>query len=413
MTEPSDAAVSTPGIRGDWILLLILCAGAFTTALNVTMLSPLVVKIADEFKVSEAAAGQLATLTAASSGVFAVVVAPWMDRYSRSFWLRLECGLLTVGTLLSALAPSFELMFVGRALAGLGGSVIGANCLAACAGLYRHPNDRNRAIGLINTAFTLGAVIGLPVVTLTADWTDWRWAIALPAPLALLVFAATNRLPRITRPRTESLWGAWKSGYGRVWRSRETVLLLAAMIMVMVVWFGWLIFFGAFTENVYGVSASVLSLLFLAGGGAEVVANNLAPLLMRNRTPRAVAYPMILISAINLVMVGFAFDRQWTMFPFIFIGSASGAMLFVCLNIALLDSLPGDSGAVMSLQSACLEIGGSIGVAMTGLGLAIIDDYEVVYRLLGVVSPLIAVALWLSARRPGQSIHPEPAIAAA
>jgi predicted MFS family arabinose efflux permease len=182
---------------------------------------------------------------------------------------------------------------------------------------------------------------------------------------------------------------------------------------VMVVWFGWLIFFGAFTENVYGVSASVLSLLFLAGGGAEIVANNLAPLLMRNRTPRAVAYPVIIISAINLVMVGLAFDRQWTMFPFIFIGSASGAMLFVCLNIALLDSLPGDSGAVMSLQSACLEIGGSIGVAITGLGLAIIDDYEMVYRLLGVMSPLIALAVWLSARRSGPSTQAEPAIAAA
>ena len=209
------------------------------------------------------------------------------------------------------------------------------------------------------------------------------------------------------------MWDAWKSGYGRVIRSRETVLLLSAMIMVMIVWFGWLIFFGAFTENVYGMSASVLSLLFLAGGGAEVISNNLTPILMRNRGPRAIAYPVIIISAINLIMVGLAFDRQWTMFPFIFIGSASGAMLFICLNIALLDSLPGDSGAVMSLQSACLEVGGSIGVALTGLGLAVIDDYEVVYRLLGVLSPLIAVAVWLSSRRPGTSIHPEPAVAGA
>jgi predicted MFS family arabinose efflux permease len=88
-------------------------------------------------------------------------------------------------------------------------------------------------------------------------------------------------------------------------------------------------------------------------------------------------------------------------------------MLFVCLNIALLDSLPGDSGAVMSLQSACLEIGGSIGVAITGLGLAIIDDYEVVYRILGVMSPLIALAVWLSARPSGPSTQAEPAIAVA
>jgi hypothetical protein len=67
----------------------------------------------------------------------------------------------------------------------------------------------------------------------------------------------------------------------------------------------------------------------------------------------------------------------------------------------------------MSLQSACLEIGGSIGVALTGLGLALTDDYELVYRLLGVLTPVIAVFLWLSSRRGRQSIRPEPAIATA
>ena len=72
-------------------------AGAFTTALNVTLLSPLIPDIAREFDISDARAGQLATLTAASSGFMALTVAPWMDRYSRSFWFRLECGLLAIG----------------------------------------------------------------------------------------------------------------------------------------------------------------------------------------------------------------------------------------------------------------------------------------------------------------------------
>lgn len=413
MTESLDPGSQRNAIRSDWLLLLILCAGAFTTALNVTLLSPLVVQIAAEFNVSDASAGQLATLTAASSGLMAIIVAPWMDRYSRSFWLRLECGLLATGSLLSAVAPGFAWMFVGRALAGLGGAVIGANCLAACSDLYPRPDERNRAIGLINTAFTLGAIIGLPAVTLTADWSSWRWAIALPAPLALLVFVATRRLPHVPHLTEMSLWRAWKSGYKHVLKSRETVLLLCTMIMVMVVWFGWLIFFGAFTENVHQISAAMLSLLFLVGGAAEVASNNLAPMLLRSRSPRTLAYPVIAFSAINLLLIGIAFDRQWTLFPFIFVGSATGAMLFVCLNIALLDSLPGHGGAVMSLQSACLEIGGSIGVAVTGLGLTVTNNYELVYRLLGVLTPLVALFLWLSARGGRDLMGPESVAATA
>ena len=399
-----DGASATPagGHRGaprHRLLLGILAVGAFTTALNVTLLSPLLVAIAADFGVSEAAAGQLATLTAAGSGVTAVVVAPWMDRYSRSFWVRLECLLLLAGTLLSALAPGFGWMFVGRALAGIGGAVIGANCLAACGDLYADPAQRNRALGLINSAFTLGAVFGLPMVTLVAGWTDWRWAIALPAPLAALVFLGGGRLPTVAAAPGGSLWRAWVDGYRRVLGNAETVWLLAAEVGFMVVWFGWLIYFGAYAETVFAVGAVALSVLFLAGGGAELIANNLAPVLLRRRSPLFVGSLTVAVSAVNLLLVGVAYDQRWTLFPFVAVGSATGALLFMCVNVALLDSLPSDRGSVMSLQSACLELGGALGVAATGVGLALLDDYAAVYRLLGLVMPAVALFLFLSVRR--------------
>jgi predicted MFS family arabinose efflux permease len=302
-------------------------------------------------------------------------------------------------------------MFLGRVLCGLGGAVIGATCLASCGDIFPDSGDRNRALGIINSAFTLGATVGLPVIAMTADWTDWRVAIVIPAPLALLVLIGTRRMPVVSRPADGSIWAAWRSGYGRVLRSRETVWLLASEILLQVVWFGWLIYFGAFTDTVYGISAAVLSLLFFVGGGAEIVANNLTPILTRNQSIATVAFPAVGILALNLLMVGYALDQKWTMFPFIAIGSLTGAALLLCFNIALLDSLPEDPGAVMSLQSGSFELGGSIGVALTGIALALIDDYETVYRLLGVVTPLIAVTFWLSTRaRPAAR---QPATASA
>ncbi|MDP9369653.1 MAG: MFS transporter, partial [Chloroflexota bacterium] len=343
---PIEGATGSPGAPRHGLLLGILAAGAFTTALNVTLLSPLLVDIAGEFGVSEAAAGQLATLTAGSSGVMAVLVAPWMDRYSRGFWLRLECSLLFLGTLLSALVPGFGWMFLGRAIAGIGGAVIGASCLAACADLYADPAARNRALGLISSAFTLGAVFGLPLITLVADLSDWRWAIALPAPLALLVLAGSARLPKVGVTLRGSLWQAWVGGYRRVLGSGETVWLLVAEIGFMIAWFGWLIYFGAFAETVFAVGATTLAVLFLVGGAAELAGNNLAPALLRSRSPRFVGYLAVAVVAANLLLVGVAYDQRWTLFPFVAIGSAMGALLFICVNVALLDSLPSDRGAV-------------------------------------------------------------------
>ena len=394
----SSTTESRTGLRRHASLLFLLAAGGFTSALNVTLLSPLIVQIADEFGVSEATAGQLATLTAACAGLTGIVVAPWMDRYSRRFWFRLECSMLAVGTIISAIAPEFGWMFLGRILCGLGGAVIGANCLATCGDLFPDTGERNRAIGLVNSAFTLGAVFGLPIVAMTADLTSWRIAIAMPAPLAIAVLIGTRRIPATARRTEGSIWTAWRAGYGRVVRSRETVWLLASEMLLQVVWFGWLIYFGAFTHNVYATTAALLSLLFFVGGGAEILANNLAPILTRSRSTAAVAYPAVAIQAINLLMIGIAHNREWSMFPFIAIGSFSGALIFICLNIALLDSLPSDPGAVMSLMSASLELGGSLGVALTGLSLALLDDFEAVYRMLGAIAPLIAITFWLSTR---------------
>ena len=402
-TVPEEAS-STALFAKHRALLIVLAAGGFTSALNVTLLSPLLVDIARTFDVSEAGAGQLATLTAASSGVMAITVAPWLDRYSRRFWLRLECALLTVGTLISALAPGFAWMFLGRAFAGIGGAVIGASCLAACGDLFPNKQDRNGAIGLINSAFTLGAIVGLPIVTVVADWTDWRLAIALPVPLAILVFFGATRLPAAAVQRSGSMWEAWRAGYGRVFASRESVWLLATEIGFMIVWFGWLIYFGAFAENLYATGAAVLSLMFLVGGGGELLANNLTPLLMRRFPFRAIGYVAIAIASVNLLLIGIAYDQEWSLFPFIAIGSAMAAALLVCVNIALLDSLPNDPGAAMSLQSACFELGGAIGVAITGLALALLDDYERTFQLLGVIMPIVAVLLWVSARaQPGSA----------
>src|SRR4051812_48979860 len=191
--EIDQAGSHPPGtaLAGNRAMIAVLAAGAFLTALNVTMLSPLLVGIARTFNISEASAGQLVTVTAASSGVMAVCVAPWMDRYSRRFWLQLECSVLAIGTLITATAPAFGLMFVGRAIAGFGGAVIAANCLAACSDLFVDKAERNRAIGLITSALTLGAVIGLPMITLISDWTRWRIAIAIPIPLAAVVILGT------------------------------------------------------------------------------------------------------------------------------------------------------------------------------------------------------------------------------
>jgi predicted MFS family arabinose efflux permease len=392
-------AETTAGAR--WPMVVVLIAGAFTTALNIMLIGPLLTAIADEFGKSEATTGQVATLTAAASGVTALVVAPWMDRWSRRTWLRLECGLLVVGTAVSALAPDFGWLLVGRCVAGIGGAVIFANCLAATGDLFPNAARRNQVIALVNTAATVAGLLGLPLVTQIEAVTNWRWAMAaLLLPIALVLIGtrwlpATSSAGNVRGP----IWAGWWSGYRAVFASAETVWLLGLMVVQAIAWFGWFIYLGAFAEEAHGMGSGLLTALFLVGGAGDVIASNLAPVLVRRWGPRQVGAAMTIILAVSLLGVGVVFTGQASLFIFAVVAGAAGGALFICASILVLDSYPQGRGAVMSLQSAALEVGGAFGTAGFGAVLAVSDDYAASYRFLGMVMSLALLCLMMSARR--------------
>ena len=66
---------------------------------------------------------------------------------------------------------------------------------------------------------------------------------------------------------------------------------------------GWLVYFGAYTIDVFAASATVLNLLFLSGA-TELVANNLTPPLMRRFDAVSILYVMLASVAAALLLTG-------------------------------------------------------------------------------------------------------------
>lgn len=382
------------------VLVAVLAVGAFTTALNVTMLSPLLTAIAADFRVTVATAGQLATITATCACLTGLMIAPVLDRYPRGSVLGAEAALLGIGTLVTVLAPDVGWLFAGRALAGVGGAIIFGISLATVGDLYTEPAKRNRMIGLISTAATLGGVLGLPLITELEAWLGWRWAIAAMLPLIGILLAGTLFFPRTAPARSDGRWlTAWRSGYLTVGRSRPSVIFLAMIGTVSLIWFGWLIYFGAYAEHTFQVSARILSIIFLAGGLGEAIANNIAPPLLNRFSTRQVIFGAAFLTSANLLATGPVYRQPWTLFPFFIVGSMAITVLFLAVSISLLDSLPTARGALMGLQSAVFDLGGAFGAGVTGLTLQIFDGYAAAYATLGLILPFGVALLTLAGRR--------------
>lgn len=184
--------------------------------------------------------------------------------------------MLAAGTILSAMAPIFRLLLAGRALAGLGGAVVFAGCLAAAGDLFPDAARRNRAIGLIWSAITLASFLGVPL-------------LALLVPVAVGT-VGTFWLPVQTPERA---------------RPRQRV---AVVVVVHLAWGGSFVFFGAYAATRFAADATALSLLFLVGG-AEIVTTLAIPAGLRRIPARHLYLGLTLIGV--AAVLGVEFGNRW------------------------------------------------------------------------------------------------------
>jgi MFS family permease len=115
-------------------------------------------------------------------------------------------------SVLTALAPAFWVLVVGRLVQGLAAAlVVGAYMPIITVSVA--PEQRGRAIGSIITIMTVGGMVGAPLGGLIAGAVGWRGVFLMKLPLlAVVVWTALRSLPRddrgLPRPGAPLLWEA-------------------------------------------------------------------------------------------------------------------------------------------------------------------------------------------------------------
>ncbi|MBD7999454.1 MFS transporter [Oerskovia gallyi] len=250
--------------------LLALAAGGFGIGLTEFVIMGLLPEIATELGVTEAVAGYLISGYALAVAVGAIGLTAAVIRLDRKTVLGSLMILFIAGNLLSALAPTYELLLAGRILAALChgaffgiGAVVAADMVA--------PAKRAGAIATMFAGLTTANVLGVPFGTFLGQQYGWRstfWAITAIGVVALvgivLLVPSTRRasLTSLT-PSLRTELAAFRTP--QVWWS----------ILVTVLGFGGM--FGAFTYIAFTVTevggfatSSVPWLLVLFGVGLFV-----------------------------------------------------------------------------------------------------------------------------------------------
>ncbi|MFJ2240826.1 MFS transporter [Streptomyces sp. NPDC087859] len=256
--------------------LIALALGGFGIGLTEFLIAGLLPQIASGLAVSAAAAGWLISGYALSVAIGAIALTAATTRLPRKQVLVGLVALFVIGNLLSALAPNYQVMLLGRVVAAMcHGSFFGIGSLVACA--LAAPERKSRAVAVMFAGLTLANVLGVPFGALVGE--RWGWRAAFWAVTAIGVLALTGIAALVPARPTEAGHSAATPAAGlraqfRAFRSWQVWLTLTATGLGYGGMFGALSYIAyTFTEVGGFSSADVAWLLMVYGVG--LVAGNL------------------------------------------------------------------------------------------------------------------------------------------
>ncbi len=181
-------------------LLTVLFIGVFMAALDTAIIGPALPALRETFGLDQRSVGLVMTVFVLFSLCSTALMANLGDRHGRRPVYLASISLFALGSLLIALAPSFELILLGRAIQGIGGGGI-IPTASAVIGDALPPQQRGRALGLIGATYGMAFVLGPPLAALVMVVASWQWIFLANLPIAAVVLLLARRALPSPSPR--------------------------------------------------------------------------------------------------------------------------------------------------------------------------------------------------------------------
>ena len=243
-------ALTVPVAQRTAPIISVLLLAGMAYALSQTMVFPALPTIADHFDAGPEATSWVLTAFFLAASVATPIFGKLGDLYGKDRVLPIVLGLLCIGSIMCALAPSIGWVIAGRAISGAAGGIF-----PLAFGIIRDTFPPLRvagAIGLLSAVFGVGGGIGLPMSGILAEhagvpWLFWSGVIiAFPAMVGVALLVP--RSPRIPGAKVDWIGGGLLSlslvllllgvteanSWG--WGSPKTIGLLVGGVVVLGIW---------------------------------------------------------------------------------------------------------------------------------------------------------------------------------
>ncbi|MFI5610846.1 MFS transporter [Amycolatopsis sp. NPDC051903] len=388
------------------LALLALAIGAFGIGTTEFVIAGLLPEVAADFGVSIPAAGWLITGYALGVAAGALPMTALGTRMRRKHLLMLLMAVFIAGNALSALAPTYGVLVVGRIVAALThGAFFGVGAVVA-ADLVK-PEKKASAIALMFTGLTLANVLGVPMGTFIGQGLGWRatfWVVAGLGVLGLLgVAALVPDTPRPEGTRIAAEFAVFR--HARVWLAIGTTVLGFGGV------FASFTYIAPMMTDVAGLPAGAVSwLLVLFGVG--LVLGNLLGGKFADRALMPTMYTVLVALAVVLAVFAFTAHAAVPAIVTLFLLGGFGFATVPPLQMRMLASAEAAPTVASAVNIGAFNLGNALAAWLGGVVIAAGYGYAStnwVGAAMTVVALALAVASGTLDRRAAARPEPVPA----
>ena len=352
------------------LVTLLLAAGTFVFGVGEFASMSLLPSIAADLGVGEGPTGRIITAYALGVVIGAPVISVLGARWPRKPLMLALLGILIVGNLGVAAAPSLPWLILGRFLSGLPhGAFIGLAMLFAAQ--LTLPTKQARAVASVQMGITVATIVGVPAFTLIGAAAGWRLSFVLMSALSLAVWVLLWRCaPNTAGDRATSA------------RLELTALRNPKVLLTLVtgaIGFGGIFaIYSYFTSAFQGTGAGpawALSLILMLYGVGATLSSWLAGFA---RTPALLRSALGFQALLALASAGYALGvgNPWAMGAAMVLIGASGGMV-VPLQTRLMMAAGDARTLAAAMNHVAFNLANGLGPLLAGAAMGGGSDWAV------------------------------------
>ncbi|WP_332367443.1 MFS transporter [Micromonospora sp. WMMC250] len=311
-----------------------------------------------------ARAGWMITAYALGVVVGAPLIAALSARLPRKKLVLGLLALFAVGTLASAIAPTFDLVMVARFAAALPhGAYFGAAGLLAAT--LMGPGNEARGFAIVLSGLTVSNVVGVPLITRLGQAAGWRVAYLVIAGVFVLTLLAVLAVV----PEVAAAVDGSPAAELRALRTSQVWLVAATGAIGFAGFFAVDTYIAPVTTDVAGLSAATVPWALVAVGLGMTVGNALGGWLADRDLQRSmiIGFVAMIVSITTFSLVA---SSPVGLFVGAFLVGATSLYLGPVLQARLITVAPGAQLMGAALNQSAMNIANSLGAALGSVAIA-------------------------------------------